>query len=282
MDDYVKIQDIHEVQKLLYKLTNEFHTLCERYNLTYNLYGGSLLGAVRHQGMIPWDDDIDVSMPRDDYEKLIRIVEEKHNDRYRFFYAGCENYGYPFGKFCYRDSLLIEEGVCKKNNRLALYIDIFPFDGFGPEEDADNRFKYLRKLHVMRTNSLSKIKISPIWWKKPFVIPRAIYIFIMRFIGYKFFLKREVAESKRYPFSKSEYVCCVAASWMEKGKIAKEKYIDRTLYKFGDYYIWGIKDYNENLTNLYGDYMTPPPIEKRVSNHLYSLYVKKTLLEELK
>ena len=270
----VEVKDIREIQKHLYNLLSVFHDICEKNNLYYCVFGGTLLGAVRHEAIIPWDDDIDVCMPRKDYERFCNIVNEKYSEKYAVKIYPQDGYVYYYAKFCLKDSLLIEKWLLPRFSKLMLYIDVFPIDGYPPLEKEKKHFDKLRKLKKRRCKSSYKIIASKTWWKKPYVIVKAFEYPLYRLIGYKHFIGKEIEESKKYDFESSEYVSMQGAGWCERGKLKKEILMHRKLYKFGDLQVWGISDYDEHLTKLYGDYMTPPPKEKRVSNHNYNLFVK--------
>lgn len=269
-----KVEDIEKIQNLLYELMNEFHRICEENNLYYSIFGGTLLGAIRHQAIIPWDDDIDVCMPRKDYEKFCELVNDKYSYRLIVEKFPQKNYVYNFAKFCLKDSLLIENELLHKYSMGKLYIDVFPIDGYPPKEQEKQHFDKLRLNKKIIGKIVCKIKPSKIWWKKPFVIIRALERFLYRVVGYKHFLKTSIDESEKYDFDNYEYVSMQGAGWYEKGKLKKETFMRRKLYKFGNLEVWGIEDYDEHLTRLYGDYMTPPPEEKRKSNHSYDLYLE--------
>ena len=276
-EDFVEVDSLLETQELLYLLIYEFHDLCERHALTYNAFGGTLLGAVRHQGIIPWDDDIDVSMPKPDYDKLKEIV--KAYDKFTIFDFPQKNYAYPFMKFCFSDTLLIEstrEKFCK----LKLYIDVFPIEGY-PKENEDAFFKKYKSYKMGAAVCTMPIEPSPVLVKKlayPFKLLKGLRY---RMFGYRYYLGKQVALQHMFRYEDAEYVLCQGAGWNQKGKLLKQTYLSRKLYPFGRRYIWGIEDYDEHLTRLYGDYMTPPPVEKQNPQHSYHLYVKKYLLEEI-
>jgi lipopolysaccharide cholinephosphotransferase len=271
----VEIHDIASYQKLLYKLLKSFHEICEEYGLVYNLFGGSLLGAVRNEGIIPWDDDIDVTMPRPDYEQFIKIVNS-FSEEFVVFNPPMKNYIYPYAKFCFKDTVLIEN-VRKKYSVLKLYIDVFPVDGYPNKDDEKNHFEIIRRCNKGRLRCVSKLNCKGILFPLKY-----IKCLFYRFVGYRQYIKKEIETAKKYSYQDCEYVSCNGAGWNERGKLLKTTYLNRKLYKFGDLSCWGIVDYDEQLTNFYGDYMTPPPVEKRVNVHNYKLYVDKKYLGEIK
>lgn len=278
--DVIEITETEDIQKLLLGLLKGFHNICERYNLYYVVFGGTMLGAVRHQGMIPWDDDIDVCMPRKDYEKFCEIVDAQYSDIYTILNYPKEDYIYDYAKFCLNDSILTETEIRKKFSRLKLYIDVFPVDGYPPCEKEKEHFDKLRFYHKARCYACYRAMASKIWWKKPYVIIRYLSYLPYRIIGYRLFQKKLIKERQRYKLEDCEYVSMQGAGWNEKGKLLKETFLNRRLYDFDGIQVWGITDFDEHLKRLYGDYMTPPSEEKQVSNHSYKLYVKKEYLYE--
>lgn len=276
--DMVEVADTSDIQKLLYYLMKEFHEICEQHDLYYCIFGGTMLGAVRHQTIIPWDDDIDVCMPRGDYEKFCRIVNEKYIDNFIVKCYPQKDYVYNFAKFCLKDSVLVERDFLPSVAKLMLYIDVFPVDGYPSEQTEKKHFDKLRFYKKARCKSIYRIVPSKTWWKKPYALFTYVKRLPYRMIGYKYFIKKEIEENKKYDFDACEYVSMQGAGWNEKGKLPKKVFMDRKLYQFGKLQVWGISDYDEHLTRLYGDYMTPPPKEKQISNHSYKLYVNKEYL----
>lgn len=280
VSEMIEIDKTEDIQQLLYRLMKAFHEICEENHLYYVIFGGTMLGAVRHQGMIPWDDDIDVCMPRKDYEAFCKIVESRYNEKYVVKHYPQENYIYDFAKFCLKDSCLIEYTLRKPLSKLMLYLDVFPVDGYPPEKQEKEHFDKLRFYHKARGYACCRAIASHTWWKKPYVIVKYFRYLPYRIIGYRYFLEKSILERQKYAFDDCEYVAMQGAGWNEKGKLLKKTFLDRRLYQFGDLQVWGIADYDEHLTRLYGDYMTPPPESKRISNHSYKLYVKKEYIHE--
>lgn len=279
-DDYVEVTKTPEIQKLLLFLIKKIHEICDEHNIIYNVFGGTMLGAVRHHGMIPWDDDIDITMPRPDYDRFIEIVRNSYSDKYCVYVYPDKGYAYPFAKFSHNNTILIEN-LKPEYRQIKLYVDIFPVDGY-PQYNESVFFNTLKKLKYKRSRVVcnSRQRQSGIWDFIKFSIRRTEEYLISLHIS-NYYIGKEVSTVMKNRYEDSEYILCQGAGWNQKGKLKKEIYLDRKLYDFDGIKVWGIADYHEHLTNLYGDYMQLPPVEKRVSNHDYSLYIQEDLLKNI-
>ena len=122
-----------EIQEIELEILSNIAAVCEQHQWRYFLAGGTLLGALRHKGFIPWDNDIDISMPRRDYEKLLQFYKENGN-RYKILQVGENtNYYLPFAKVVDTETLLVEKSIETQVPELGLFVDIFPIDGVGDE-----------------------------------------------------------------------------------------------------------------------------------------------------
>lgn len=270
-NDYIKITELKEKQKLLLKILSQFHDFCEEYNLVYNIFGGTMLGAVRHKGIIPWDDDIDVTMPRHDYERFINLMCEKKNDNFELYVFPRKNYIYPYAKLGMKGTVLYETEVKSKYNKLSLNIDIFPNDGYPEDENILDEYNLYEQKIIMCAYKL-KTPRNPI----------KLIVFLVRKLnasirGVNYYLKKQIEIISKKSIEESEYIICQGAGWGKKGKLKKDVYYDRVLYDFNGLKVWGIKDYHEHLSNLYGDYMTPPPVEKQICPHDSTLFISKSI-----
>lgn len=278
--NYVEVSDIEQIKKCLVYMMGEFHKICEDNHLIYNVFGGTMLGAVRHKGMIPWDDDIDVTMPRNDYNRLKKVVAEKYFASFRVQAFPDKNHAYPFAKFILNDSIL-NELMKKKYKTSGLYIDVFPVDGYPDPVVEKDYFKKLRVYKRLRCYALVKLSPECGLVNNIRLCARAVRSELCALPGVQFYLRKEVSLGEKYDYDSSEYVLLQGAGWNEKGKLKKSVYLNRKLYDFDGIKVWGIADYDEHLTRLYGDYMTMPPEEKRVSNHTYKLYIDGDILEKI-
>lgn len=125
MDSKV-LDRLHNEMLVIYE---EISRICDKHNLTYFVVGGTLLGAVVHKGYIPWDDDLDIAMPRDDYDKFIEICQKELNDKFFIHHTVTdENYWIPFAKLRMNNTVFLEEKRKNVNSHAGIYVDVFPFD----------------------------------------------------------------------------------------------------------------------------------------------------------
>lgn len=256
-------QEIHEE---LFKLLQEIDLVCKQENIPYFLCGGSALGAVRHQGFIPWDDDIDLIVPRPYYEKLLRALQGKQ-DREVFDRIFNKDYGYPFAKYC-NMMLPLDEYNFSKKSQMGLFVDIFPIDGLG--NNPKKASKILEKIIWLRRfafySKLKKGKTSANKFSEKLIkeIMRSIAIVI----GPDFFLNRIIKLATKYPYETSTIAGNIV--WgVGKESVAKEVFDESIEAEFEGQMFPIPKDYDRYLTALYGDYMTPPPEDKRVSHSMH-------------
>lgn len=271
MEKLIKIDKLQDKQHLLLVILEQFHEICEKNNLVYNIFGGTMLGAVRHNGIIPWDDDIDVTMPREDYNSFLALMRSENNDILELYAYPQKNYIYPFAKLGLKGTLMKEIAVRDKYNKISLNIDIFPNDGYPDDECILDEYDNLEKEII---NCSYRLKYPRNIFKK---IYKYLIVLYKRVGGIQKYLDRQIKIISQKKIDDSDYMICQGAGWGRKGKLKKSVYYDRCLYTFNSLKVWGIKNYDEHLRNLYGDYMTPPPAEKRVAPHENELFVTKEI-----
>lgn len=248
-----------------------FDKFCRENQLRYFICSGTAIGAIRHKGFIPWDDDIDVQMPREDYERMLAIRSKLNETHYRIKNLGDEEYIYSFAKFYDADTTMVEYQVWDKCV-LGLYIDIFPLDEVsGTNEEI--RIKRKLYLDLYHTFQRSYLKISMKYILSALV--RGDFSLSMTYT------KLKLSESYRHKVRK-EFINFENEWKQEKGDrifvhnatYALEKEIFRKYWfdeevdvEFEGLKVPITKYYDEYLSQLFGDYMQLPPVEKRVSGH---------------
>lgn len=257
---------LEEHQQILYEILYVFDDFCREYNIRYFLDAGTLLGAIRNNGIIPWDDDIDVAMMRSEYERFQKIITANPPKGFiAYSIQSTRSYYYPFIKFGKLGTLLTEtDWKCTPKN-MTINIDVFPIDAC--PNDYSQACLFTKKVFQ---NNLSSIKY---WTEKRF--PQVTtFMGIMRFIKYSIpFFKRKMligifSKSQTYSIEKTDYVSCSSWAWHgEKNVVNKHVFDDIKYVRFGEREFPAPIGYHEYLSSFYGNYMTLPPISKRKSTH---------------
>lgn len=263
-----------DIKKLSFEILCAIRDICEKNGLSYSLTGGTLIGAVRHQGFIPWDDDIDIMMPRPDYDRFIQIVKSgDYGFDLRCGEIDGEKYWYPFAKACHRKSLLIERGVQKNGVPLGVYVDIFPVDGAGNFYSAARlRTMVFQFLHGLKITSnwtgYRKSKLRK-WYYEPF---RYICYLVSRVLG------RKCIDRAMDRFLRAKDYCDCRYAGRLVGDYGSREIMPKALFEsvnkvcFEGEWFAAVADYDRFLTALYGDYMRLPPVEKQVTHHEFEAY----------
>lgn len=260
MNKKINLREMQEIELLILKYV---HDICEENQLDYYMCGGTLLGAVRHKGFIPWDDDIDIFMFREDYMKLLEILRNTSHDLFEMmsFYDN-KDYYYPFAKVTHKQTTLIETDVPKIDG-LGIYIDIFPIDGL-PNQEKSRKLYFKKILFYRRLLNYSISYKSQS--KKKEIMKYPIWL-LLNGLGYKNILKLIDRMAMEYKVIDSNNVACSVAGENIEKKMPLEVFCKKIKMKFEDYEFYAPIGYTVHLSNLYGDYMKLPPKEKRVTHH---------------
>ena len=272
---YQEVTDIREIQQMELGIMEYIHETCQKIGVKYFLAYGSLIGAVRHKGFIPWDDDMDICMLREDYEKLQDYLIANPDERYEVMsYKNNLNYVYPFMKVQDNHTYLLEEDV-RIDSNMGIYVDIFPVDGY--ENDANFKNKMTK---LIKKRQLSCYTFKGITNTKSVLnsLIRYISVIIFYFTNTNKYVAQieELAKSRKV--SDYEEVDYLIYKDMNKPVWRREWLEQVTTGTFEGKEFMIPKKYHEILTSDYGDYMQLPPVEQRVSHHDFKLWkiVKKS------
>lgn len=261
---------LREIQLRELELLKQFDKFCQDNHLEYFLCGGTLLGAIRHKGFIPWDDDIDVFMPRPEFERLKCIIlSGKNNINGNEFCSSFAGNGYfPFIKLEDKDTYIPDENYAKRGYG-RVWIDIFSIDGFS--KNTIINFIRIKICNLFRRCIfISFISFSNILRDKQCSVLKKIKRCIGRFLILPF-SKRMLSflldcVSRMWSYEISSFVGGIQWGMYEMNEIIPKSGVARIDVEFEGKIFPGLKCYKQYLTQLYGNYMELPPLEKRSSH----------------
>lgn len=265
-----EITDLNQIKQIETEILRRFSTVCSQNGLRFFLSNGTLLGAVKYGGFIPWDDDIDVFMPRADYERLMQVDEIDEGPFRLMSRERVPAWRLPFAKLCDRRTVK-REGSADFGAEYGLEIDIFPLDVWsGGKGQAFRCGLWRRGLSAAVKERFETPKSG---WR------RAVLYGIWRLsraLGVPFFLRminREVSRGRKLP--KPAYLGSVAWSLYGMREYIPAECFDETVtvsFEGGDYP--APAGYDAYLRSMYGDYRLDPPPEKQVTHHFFRVWKK--------
>ena len=264
----MKKLELKEIQEEETRMLKIFIDICDKYNLKYYLCGGTLLGAVRHKGFIPWDDDIDIFMFQPDYDKLHKMIENNEiemPENMEFISYTLGNGVHPFLKLINRNIQVVENNSIDKH----LWIDVFPLMGLPEKEKDINRHlsksyttahlyavKLIKAKNIIKSSKtfvrgMIKLCVKPLTW----------------FVSSDHYIRKLLKNARKYDYDSSKYVANVL--WSDKKVIYFDKKLlnEQALYQFGNIQATSFKDYDVYLKMEYGNYMQLPPENQRYTHN---------------
>ena len=265
----MKKMTLRQIQQAELSIMLELDRLARAYGLKYSLFAGTMLGAVRHKGFIPWDDDIDITMPRPDYMRLIELSRQEG-----FWPEGLK-------MLCFEDGSLdapfmkiidtrtkMEEKNYKERNVDSLWIDIFPMDGL--PEDIKDKKKYYKKCLFLSKMNVSAAARTGFGSSKGKIILKEIFIKpAARLLG-----RRRISAMQKRMASKIPYGStaeCGLTVWGYDGPyqaLKVSEYEDLVEMEFEGHMLYCTSAWDKNLKGIFGDYMKLPPENERISHDM--------------
>lgn len=272
--------DLRKLQMLQVGMLKDFDTLCRKHDLAYFIDYGTTIGAVRHQGFIPWDDDVDVSMPRKDYERFLEIAARELPDRYKLYNVFTEKtFVMTFSKICLNDTVFVEAANPNIKYTSGIFLDVFPYDK--TSRDEKKRKKQIKKTFIWgRIVVLSEYPVPLMpeglrGWKRSIAKLgcRCIYGLL-----HLFGLNKLKAYKRRQKwacmFENEEtdvYIDLTPTVGPEKTMIYEKELYPLQDIAFEGLSVKSMHDHDGHMQRVYGDYMQLPPVEQRV-NHFPSAF----------
>lgn len=253
---------MNSLQSKLYEMLTWLSAYMAKNNLHYYVVGGTMLGAVRHQGFIPWDDDVDIAMPRNDYEKLIQLLKTP-DDHYvvESVHGEKKDFHYSYAKLYDLNTTLTEKS--RPPMKRGVYIDIFPLDGIGNTmEESLRNYRNIDRLNMLLAMKTCAYRKGRKWWKN-------VAVFVGGFlpISKKKLAQKMDSQCSSRSFEKYQYVGHLMSVYRTREIMKKDIYGKPSPYQFEGLTVYGPEKYDEYLTALYRDWRKLPPEDKRCSAH---------------
>ena len=260
-DDVMK-----KLKEIEIEMLEAFVAICNKYDLKWFVVGGTALGAVRHNGFIPWDDDIDVAMPRPDYEKFLEVAQE-NLPPHLFLQNTYTDKEIPWAFSKIRNSMttFVERPFEKMNFNHGVYIDVFPLDGFAYSKISYIFFKFKKYIYDYRISfSVYELKddYNPNFYKKTIQ-----HILKVIYPHHSDAVRKKDQLYKKHKYYKCRRICNFSGAWGLREMMDREIFDDGVKASFENVDVNIATKYHDYLQNMYGNYMEFPPIEKRVTHH---------------
>lgn len=277
----MEMNDLEKVKykEILCETMKAFIAFCEKNGLRYYASGGTCLGAIRHKGIIPWDDDIDVIMPRESYDRFLSLRSKLAMTNFDILSPEVPGYYLSFAKFINKNTTIVE--TAEFPFVIGVFVDVFPQDFVGDVTHAKmlmakKRLAFSRYCLAIEKHSLSTACGLLMKFRIKAFVNYCIYSMFSKTLAKNHFENFKKLNLEIRKIKGDKCMCYDGLYEFEKEVCEPSWFEDGVEVPFEDYTIRVPKDYHAYLTHMYGDYMTPPPIAKQVSHHnLYFMDLEK-------
>lgn len=258
---------IEEAKKIELDILDFIDSFCKENGINYCINYGTLIGAIRHKGFIPWDDDIDLSMTRENYERFIQLFSEKQS-RYQILSLETDNqYFNNFIKIVDPTTKIIDTRNTKTYDS-GIFIDIFPMDTFNDTKVVDICYK----LESFKLLSFSKHKNIVYGDSKLKDLIRTLFWIFLRPVSPRFFANQIEKQIQKYRVEDGKYIAFIPSKAKEKEIFPRDMFDELIETPFEHLVLPAPKRFDVVLKQFYDDYMTVPPKEKQIYIHEFEAY----------
>lgn len=265
---------LREIQICSLEILMDIDRVCRANSLKYCILFGTLIGAIRHKGFIPWDDDIDIGMTRKDYDMFLNIY--KKQGRFRIVNPDTE-VKCPYMITRISDDRYKLVSPYGSDYEIGTFVDIYPYDGVGNTEKATNDIvsksqKYSKGLaKCLEKNPVASVRNLHRGLKKWLLLPLFI---VPKIVGADYYREKLFKLKDCYKYDNSSLIGCVSWALIKKEVFQKEWIEDVIDMTFEDKLVMAPKFFDEMLKRNFGNYMELPPEKERVGHHFYKIYQK--------
>lgn len=268
----MKTIDTEEFKKISLDVLCAVHEFCQEHNIKYSLACGTLIGAIRHKGYIPWDDDIDIYMIREDYNRFMKLFPELYQEKYALssFERSTPYWNYPFAKVHDVRTILVEEKKYPIPN-MGVGIDVFPIDNAPDKEKEWIKYEKIRKF-LRNIYTIKELK-----WRKERALSKNLFVMLCTIfllpVSYIRLARILDKYSQKFNNSETNYYAenCMGRP---NNRFLKTDFQSCMEMPFENRMLMVMKGYDDYLRKFYGDYMKLPPIEQQRSHYRNTVYWK--------